>query len=502
VHAFVNTAAKERTIPAIVMAATAEASRQDVFPSAAQAAAARWAAKTGTRGISPFFTPAAVRPSAGNPQSHWAISPSATPNRGGPDSFGARYYAPSLGRFLTPDWSSSPEPIPYANLQNPQSLNLYSYVLNNPLTDTDPDGHSYLIFDGNTDTITLYTKEGVKVGTWPAYDNVDSRATIGKLVDGTYDFEKWNPVPAQGAAATPQGSIGPYGVFVLDPFLGADSKSHAGVGVHAGRAGVRDARGRSGPEHATLGCVRACGPAMIAIQRLEKADPLQKLTVIHNRRPKVCKEQTPCGDAAPSPESPKGSGGGSPMPLEVAFHFRPDQARATADHVLSGIEVNETTIPQVIARYGEPSSFREISSKEEGETGPPGSGDREYNWVKGGVRMEVVTEFYTSRKTHKVIESAVSSVAVWGRAPAGAIGTTGRGLSLGDMVAKARRIYGSDCNCGEYKHGTGDQNTHGFTYRYYLEFPAGNYEQEALGALIIDADSHGRVVHLQVVGAN
>ena len=57
------------------------------------------------------------------------------------DTPGARYYAPSLGRFMTPDWSSSPAPVPYANLANPQSLNLYSYVLNNPASATDPDGH-------------------------------------------------------------------------------------------------------------------------------------------------------------------------------------------------------------------------------------------------------------------------------------------------------------------------------------------------------------------------
>ncbi|MGH9473703.1 MAG: RHS repeat domain-containing protein, partial [Terriglobales bacterium] len=57
------------------------------------------------------------------------------------DNFGARYYASSYGRYLTPDWSASPEPIPYANLGNPQSLNLYSYVLDNPVTETDADGH-------------------------------------------------------------------------------------------------------------------------------------------------------------------------------------------------------------------------------------------------------------------------------------------------------------------------------------------------------------------------
>lgn len=57
------------------------------------------------------------------------------------DYFGARYYDSSLGRFLTPDWSAAPEVVPYANLANPQSLNLYSYALNNPTTATDPDGH-------------------------------------------------------------------------------------------------------------------------------------------------------------------------------------------------------------------------------------------------------------------------------------------------------------------------------------------------------------------------
>jgi len=59
----------------------------------------------------------------------------------GNDYFGARYYASSMGRFMSPDWSSSPEPVPYANLENPQSLNLYSYVLNNPLGRRDADGH-------------------------------------------------------------------------------------------------------------------------------------------------------------------------------------------------------------------------------------------------------------------------------------------------------------------------------------------------------------------------
>jgi RHS repeat-associated protein len=59
----------------------------------------------------------------------------------GNDYFGARYYASSIGRFLSPDWSAKVAPVPYANLDDPQSLNLYTFVLNNPLSFVDLDGH-------------------------------------------------------------------------------------------------------------------------------------------------------------------------------------------------------------------------------------------------------------------------------------------------------------------------------------------------------------------------
>jgi RHS repeat-associated protein len=73
----------------------------------------------------------------------------------GLDYFGARYYSSGHGRFTTPDWSAIPEPIPYADLSEPQSLNLYAYVRNNPLTDRGLDGH-YCFFGviGTTCTTT------------------------------------------------------------------------------------------------------------------------------------------------------------------------------------------------------------------------------------------------------------------------------------------------------------------------------------------------------------
>ncbi len=63
----------------------------------------------------------------------------------GNDYFGARYYASTMGRFMSPDWSAKVEPVPYSKLDNPQTLNLYAYVGNNPLRGVDPDGHEYLI---------------------------------------------------------------------------------------------------------------------------------------------------------------------------------------------------------------------------------------------------------------------------------------------------------------------------------------------------------------------
>jgi RHS repeat-associated protein len=59
----------------------------------------------------------------------------------GLDMFGARYYGSSLGRFMTPDWAAGPNPVPYATFGDPQTLNLYGYVRNNPLSRTDPNGH-------------------------------------------------------------------------------------------------------------------------------------------------------------------------------------------------------------------------------------------------------------------------------------------------------------------------------------------------------------------------
>jgi RHS repeat-associated protein len=57
------------------------------------------------------------------------------------DDFGARYYSWRYGRWLSSDWSAVPVPVPYANLTNPQTLNLYSMVADDPESFADLDGH-------------------------------------------------------------------------------------------------------------------------------------------------------------------------------------------------------------------------------------------------------------------------------------------------------------------------------------------------------------------------
>lgn len=62
-------------------------------------------------------------------------------NESGFDYFGARYYSSAQGRFVSADWSAVPAAVPYADLTNPQSLNLYTIVKDNPDTFADLDGH-------------------------------------------------------------------------------------------------------------------------------------------------------------------------------------------------------------------------------------------------------------------------------------------------------------------------------------------------------------------------
>ena len=65
----------------------------------------------------------------------------------GLDNFGARYNSSNLGRFTSVDPSSVTGDL--VDSESPQSWNMYSYVLNNPLSAVDPDGLDYYLIGGD-----------------------------------------------------------------------------------------------------------------------------------------------------------------------------------------------------------------------------------------------------------------------------------------------------------------------------------------------------------------
>jgi RHS repeat-associated protein len=70
----------------------------------------------------------------------------------GLDYFGARYYSSAMGRFSSPDNGEDQD------MQDPQSWNLYPYVRNNPVTNTDPDGRDCVVqsrVDDNHETVSV-----------------------------------------------------------------------------------------------------------------------------------------------------------------------------------------------------------------------------------------------------------------------------------------------------------------------------------------------------------
>jgi len=97
----------------------------------------------------------------------------------GNDYFGARYYASSMGRFMSPD----PLGFLVADGTNPQSWNFYSYALNNPLKYTDPTGYAWCAWDDGTHDDTAGTADGA-VG---SQSDCEKQGGTWSYDDGIYD---------------------------------------------------------------------------------------------------------------------------------------------------------------------------------------------------------------------------------------------------------------------------------------------------------------------------
>lgn len=152
--------------------------------------------------------------SVGGDPNHYKFTGKERDAESGLDEFGARYYASSLGRFMIPDWAAKPTNVPYASFGNPQSLNLYSYVNNNPTTTRDPDGHDTQdTLDpqaaqeaGNTFAGALTGLARMAVGTWNSVaDLLNAQTGYGLQTLPMPQYE--NKDQAIAGAATQLGTV-------------------------------------------------------------------------------------------------------------------------------------------------------------------------------------------------------------------------------------------------------------------------------------------------------
>lgn len=61
---------------------------------------------------------------------------------------------------MTPDWAAKPTTVPYAMFGDPQTLNLYAYVGNNPMSRADADGHCADYYKDGTCKVNVDPKTG------------------------------------------------------------------------------------------------------------------------------------------------------------------------------------------------------------------------------------------------------------------------------------------------------------------------------------------------------
>lgn len=106
--------------------------------------------------------------------------------------FGARFDSSTMGRFMSPDWSNPPMPIPYADLRNPQSLNLYSYEMNNPVVQADADGHCCDEAQKLERVATSLGQQMKSAASAVIKDYVHALNSSGKALTGNHDFNIGN----------------------------------------------------------------------------------------------------------------------------------------------------------------------------------------------------------------------------------------------------------------------------------------------------------------------
>ena len=157
----------------------------------------------------------------------------------GNDYFGARYYASTMGRFMSPDPMGG-------HYENPQTLNKYAYVINNPLTLTDPTGLDIWLQGCGKDSSTC---KGNYVGT----------------TDKDGNFSRTHLTGDQTGDAT----LGAHGISVTQ-----DGKSYNGVwDTNKGENGAVTVAGAGALSGYNATVNGNCGGTCVASGEIRSADP-------------------------------------------------------------------------------------------------------------------------------------------------------------------------------------------------------------------------------------
>jgi len=119
----------------------------------------------------------------------------------GLDYFGARYYGFDHGPVDVARLADNPEAVPYAELDNPQSLNLYSYVGNNPISRADDDGHEGTCpGNGNDHSASCATSEQQQQSAAPAQRPIipgTSITVVAAMATVPCSSSKWTIEPKE-----------------------------------------------------------------------------------------------------------------------------------------------------------------------------------------------------------------------------------------------------------------------------------------------------------------
>jgi RHS repeat-associated protein len=153
-------------------------------------------------------------------------------------NYGARYYDPALGRFVSPDSIVQ-------DYSDPQTLNRYSYCRNNPIILTDPSGHLFLIDDIIIAAATYVAAnaaviaEGAAIGA--AVGGTTAAITGGNIGTGMLTGAISGAV-FFGAGEIISGINGASQLSALENFYTASTPISQGVST-AGAAGIHAAAG-------------------------------------------------------------------------------------------------------------------------------------------------------------------------------------------------------------------------------------------------------------------